>query len=89
MVRTPAALSAVSFSIASAILVSSSHSSDQLAWLSGVRTNTCSCMSVVPSSAVGTGPRTVSTSVTVAITPPRVWTGAPHCQTAPRRGGRG
>src|SRR5450631_2677353 len=34
--------------------------------MSGVSTNTCSCMSVVPRSVVSTGPRTVST---VVITP--------------------
>src|ERR1700692_248860 len=40
--------------------------------MSGVSTNTCSCMSVVPRSVVSTGPRTVST---VVITPSLV---APH-----------
>ena len=70
MVRMPAPTSAVSFSTASATRDSSSHSSDQLAWLSGDSTKTCSCMSVRPSSAVDTGPRTVSTRRTVSMASP-------------------
>jgi hypothetical protein len=70
MVRMPAPASSVSLSMALATWGSSSHSSDQLAALSGDSTKTCSCMRVRPSSAVGTGRRTDSTWVTVSIVRP-------------------